>query len=68
MGAMENEKVTACGTGSGEELFTSWPVAPAGSAAQLPAHMGRGLVTWTAMKEPGYFHPWRCSLLSPLKG
>ena len=29
MRAMEDEKATACGTDSGEELFTSWPLARA---------------------------------------
>lgn len=68
IGVIEDEQATACGTGSRKELFTSWPLAQASSAAQLPAHMGYALVTWTTMKEPGYFHPWQCCLLSPLKG
>lgn len=59
MRAMEDKKATACGTNSGEELFTSWPLARARRAAQLPARMGAALVTWTTMKEPGYFHPWQ---------
>lgn len=59
MRAMKDAKVTACRTNSREELFTSWPLAWARGAAQLPACMGAALVTWTTMKEPGYFYRWQ---------